>query len=300
MNTSFSHKSGVRGLVRWILPVLLFSLAATTASAQYFGRNKVQYKKFDYQVLRTDHFLIYYYPEEEAAIRVAAKMAERWYNRFARIFNHDLKGKQSLIMYASHPQFEQTTVLSELITEGTGGVTESFKRRIILPFGATLEDTDHVIGHELVHAFQYDMAAGSGQRYNPQSLGGLERLPLVFIEGAAEYFSIGPDDPHTAMWMRDMIRKEKIPTLKNLENYYKYFPYRYGQAVWAYIAGRWGDVVAAKLMKELIHGSEYDKAFPRILGITVKQFNEDWHAALKAEYGLIEKTRISRPPTAGC
>jgi len=296
MNTSFSHKSGVRGLVRWILPVLLFSLAATTASAQYFGRNKVQYKKFDYQVLRTDHFLIYYYPEEEAAIRVAAKMAERWYNRFARIFNHDLKGKQSLIMYASHPQFEQTTVLSELITEGTGGVTESFKRRIILPFGATLEDTDHVIGHELVHAFQYDMAAGSGQRYNPQSLGGLERLPLVFIEGAAEYFSIGPDDPHTAMWMRDMIRKEKIPTLKNLENYYKYFPYRYGQAVWAYIAGRWGDVVAAKLMKELIHGSEYDKAFPRILGITVKQFNEDWHAALKAEYGLIEKT--TDKPTA--
>ncbi len=107
-------------------------------------------------------------------------MAERWYNRFARIFNHDLKGKQPLIMYASHPQFEQTTVLSELITEGTGGVTESFKRRIILPFGATLEDTDHVIGHELVHAFQYDMAAGGGQRYNPQTMGGgLERTAAV-------------------------------------------------------------------------------------------------------------------------
>ncbi|MBN1939227.1 MAG: PD40 domain-containing protein, partial [Candidatus Aminicenantes bacterium] len=270
-----------------------FALAATYAPAQYqgyFGRNKVQYKKFDYQVLRTDHFQIYFYPEEEAAVRTAAVMAERWYNRYARIFNHDLRGKQALILYASHPQFEQTTVLSELITEGTGGVTESFKRRIILPFGATLEDTDHIIGHELIHAFQYDMAAGGGQRYNPQSMGGLERMPLFLIEGAAEYFSLGPEDPHTAMWMRDMIRKEKIPTLKNLENPYKYFPYRYGQAVWAYIGGRWGDVVAAKLMKELVRGSEYDKAFPRILGITVKQFNEDWQAALKAEYGLIESS----------
>jgi len=290
MNASPRYKPGTESRLGGVLLILFLGLTAVTASAQYFGRNKVQYQKFNYQVLRTDHFQIYYYPEEEAAIRVAARMAERWYNRYARIFNHDLKGKQSLIIYASHPQFEQTTVLSELIGEGMGGVTESFKRRIILPFGATLEDTDHVIGHELVHAFQYDMAMGGGQRYRPQGGGGLERAPLFLIEGAAEYFSLGPEDPHTAMWMRDMIRKEKIPTLKNLENPYKYFPYRYGQAVWAYIAGRWGDIVASKLMKDIIRGFEYEKAFERDLGITTKQFSADWHAALKAEYGLIEKS----------
>ena len=94
---------------------------------------------------------------------MAAQMAERWYKRLSRLFNHDLRGKQPLIMYASHPQFEQTTVLTEVMSEGTGGVTESVKRRIILPFGGTLDDTDHVIGHELVHAFQYDMSAGRGR-----------------------------------------------------------------------------------------------------------------------------------------
>ena len=281
----------MRKIFRLALPVLIFGILGGTVSAQYFGRNKVQYQKFDYQVLRTDHFQIYYYPEEAEAIRMASLMAERWYVRLSRIFNHDLKSKQSLIMYASHPQFEQTTILSELISEGTGGVTESFKRRIILPFGASLADSDHVIGHELVHAFQYDMAAGSGQRYNPQGAGsGLERAPLFLIEGAAEYFSIGPQDPHTAMWMRDMLREKKIPNLRDLENPYKYFPYRYGQAVWAYIAGRWGDIVASKLMKDIVRGFEYEKAFVRDLGITTKQFAEDWHAALKAEYGLIEKS----------
>ncbi len=40
-------------------------------------------------------------------------------------------------MYASHPQFEQTTALNEIMGEGTGGVTESLKRRVILPFGGT-------------------------------------------------------------------------------------------------------------------------------------------------------------------
>jgi WD40 repeat protein len=290
MNVSRRYKQRTDGRMRWAMFFLFFGWATATASAQYFGRNKVQYQKFDYQVLSTDHFQIYYYPEEEAAIRQAARMAERWYSRLARMFNHDLKNKQSLIIYASHPQFEQTTVLSELISEGTGGVTESFKRRIILPFGATLDDTDHVIGHELVHAFQYDMAMGGGQRSNPQGGEGLERAPLFLIEGAAEYFSIGPEDPNTAMWMRDMIRKKKIPTLKDLENPYKYFAYRYGQAVYAYIGGRWGDIVASKLMRDIVRGYDYEKAFERDLGITTKQFSEDWHTALKAEYGLIEKS----------
>ena len=290
MNALRRHVQGTDGRFRWLIFFLFFGLTAAMASAQYFGRNKVQYEKFDYQVLSTEHFQIYYYPEEEVAIRAAARMAERWYNRYARIFNHDLKGKQSLIMYASHPQFEQTTVLSEMISEGTGGVTESFKRRIILPFGASLDDTDHVIGHELVHAFQYDIALGGPGRSNPQGGEGLARAPLFLIEGSAEYFSIGPDDSNTAMWMRDMIRKKKIPTLEDLENPYKYFPYRYGQAVYAYIGGRWGDIIAAKLMRDVVRGFDYEKAFERNLGVTTKKFSEDWHAAMKAEYGLIEKS----------
>src|SRR5438034_7033765 len=38
-------------------------IVAAPASAQYFGRNKVQYKKLDFQVLKTEHFDIYFYPD---------------------------------------------------------------------------------------------------------------------------------------------------------------------------------------------------------------------------------------------
>ena len=44
---------------------------ASTASAQYFGRNKVRYKKLNFQVLETDHFDIYFYPEEREGIDIA-------------------------------------------------------------------------------------------------------------------------------------------------------------------------------------------------------------------------------------
>ena len=48
------------------LTAVLFLLAVGStipASAQYFGRNKVQYDDFDFKTFRTDHFKIFYYPE---------------------------------------------------------------------------------------------------------------------------------------------------------------------------------------------------------------------------------------------
>jgi WD40 repeat protein len=273
---------------------LVFGLTVGPAFGQYFGRNKVQYEKFDYRVLKTDHFDIYFYPEEEAAVKVAARLAERWHARLSRILGHNLRGRQPLIMYASHPQFEQTTVLSEIISEGTGGVTESLKRRIILPFGGSLDDTDHVIGHELVHAFQYDISSGAGPIPGQGAAGaGIERAPLWAIEGAAEYLSIGPVDTHTAMWMRDLVHRKKMPTIKDLRDYYKYFPYRFGQAVYAYIGGRWGDLVMARLMKDMCRGIDYERAIQKNLGITTKQLSADWHEALKRDYAPIEKVTTS-------
>src|ERR1051326_3899052 len=54
----------MRKVVRFLL-VFSFSLALMpVAQAQYFGRNKVQWEKFHFKVLQTQHFDIYYYDEE--------------------------------------------------------------------------------------------------------------------------------------------------------------------------------------------------------------------------------------------
>ena len=136
--------------------------AVPTAAAQYFGRNKVQYQQFKFQTLKTEHFDILYYDEERAAAEIASRLAERWYARLSRILDHQLSRRQVVIFYASHPDFEQTNAIPGQLDEGTGGVTEAFKRRIVLPFAGPLAETDHVLGHELVHAFQYDIT-GQGR-----------------------------------------------------------------------------------------------------------------------------------------
>ena len=117
-------------------------------------------------------------------------------------------------------------------------------------------------------------------------------LPLWFIEGMAEYLSIGPVDPHTAMWMREATRREKLPEIKDLSNP-QYFPYRYGQALWAYIGGKYGDRAVGDLLRAAVGRSGYDGAFKQILGVDAKELSTEWHAAEFAVYRPIaEATRM--------
>src|ERR1044072_1368344 len=92
--------------------------APALVDAQYFGRNKVRYDRLEFRVLRTEHFDIYYYPEEEQATRFAARMAERWYARFSKHLRHTFTHRQPLVLYSSHPHFSQTNVTSDSPGEG--------------------------------------------------------------------------------------------------------------------------------------------------------------------------------------
>jgi len=273
-------------------------LLAAPASAQYFGRNKVQYKKLKFEVLKTDHFDIYHYPSEREGIDIAARMSERWRARLGRLLNHELSGRQPLVLYASHPDFEQTNVIQGELGEGTGGVTEPLRRRIVLPLGGPLADTDHVIGHELVHAYQFDITTNPNA---PPGQNGAERLPLWFIEGMAEYLSIGPVDPNTAMWLRDAARpidrkssKDSLPSIEDLDNP-KYFPYRWGQAFWAYVGGRFGDDVIGNMLRIAAAAGDTNVAIEKVLGLKTKELSDDWLASIRRSYGPV--LEATTPPS---
>ena len=278
-----------------LLTALLLSVGGNLQQkvyAQYFGQNKVKYKHFKFKVLKTKHFDIYFYPKEKKAVEQAARLSERWYARHSKILNHHLTGRQPLIIYSSHPEFEQTNAISGMLSQGTGGVTEPLKRRIVLPFAGPLASTNHVIGHELVHAFQFDITGQKGGKkafITPAAA----KLPLWFIEGMAEFLSIGPNDPNTAMWMRDAVKyKKKLPTIRELANSYKYFPYRFGQAVLAYIGGKWGDSKIGDLLQAAGKSGDIEKAIKQVLGISADTLSVRWHEALHTAYDpLIKLTK---------
>ena len=266
-------------MTRAVIKVMTLTLAlwgalSASASAQYFGSNKVQYDRFAFQVLPTSHFDIYYYPDEAEATSVAARLAERWYSRLSRVLDHTLAERPPIVLYASHAHFTQTTIVPGHIPEGVGGFTDHQRGRVVLPFTAALGETDHVLGHELVHAFQRDMLRHQGAA--------MALLPLWFTEGMAEYLSVGRVDTNTAMWLRDAVRRDRLPSLERLDDP-RWFPYRYGQALWAFLSARFGDDLAARALNSRARGG----AIARLVattGVDAETLTRDWHASLRANF----------------
>src|SRR5436190_204853 len=159
--------------------------------------------------------------------------------------------------------------------------------RVVLPLTGDYAENDHVIGHEMVHVFQFDVAASvvnNRRRFN------LELMPLWIVEGMAEYLSKGRIDPLTSMWIRDATIHDRLPDYKKLTRDPRFFPYRYGQAVLAYIGGRFGDDAVVRYF--LTAGtSDPETAFERALGINAKQVFTDWQESAREMYNPIIKDR---------
>ena len=271
---------------------LLLGMGAASVQAQYFGKNKVQYDTFDFRTLETEHFVFYFYPEEERAVRDAARMAERWYERHTEVFLHRFDEKKPIIFYANDADFQQTNVTQAPLGPGTGGFTEPLQERVVMPFTTSYGETHHVLGHELVHSFQYDLAL------NQDSLGlSLRNFPTWLIEGMAEYLSVGRQDTHTALWMRDAVRRDDMPSFEALANPREYFPYRYGQAYLAYLGGKYGDQSVTDLFKR---GGQVgvEAAHEELFGVSADSLVEEWGAATREAYLPLMEGRTP-PDSAG-
>ncbi|MGZ3331210.1 MAG: peptidase S9, partial [Gemmatimonadaceae bacterium] len=276
--------------------VLLFTVAlllgARLDAQQYFGMNQVQYRHFDWQVIETEHWLVHYYPEEKEGAMATARMAERSYARLSKVLDHQFREKKPVVLFASRAEFGQNNVTGDL-GEGVGGVTDYARGRMILPLTGDLGSFEHVLTHEMVHEFQYDIFARGKAGANVQTLNQVDP-PAWFMEGMAEYLSSGPDHTLTTTWLRDAAVNGNLPTIEQMtERPDKYFPYRYGEALWEYVGERWGDAAIGEILQN-VTTLGIARAFQRQLGLTLHELSDDWRESINAKY-LPQAAVLERP-----
>jgi hypothetical protein len=159
-----------------------------------------------------------------------------------------------------------------------------------MPVMETNQTTRHVLGHELVHAFQYHTLLGRDSS-NFENIG---NLPLWMIEGMAEYLSIGKKDAYTAMWMRDAYLTKDIPTVRELTESNKYFPYRYGEAFWSYLGSTYGDTIIVPFFKNVARfGLDY--GIRRTFGYDDKTLSRLWRNSIESTYKPLLKDTLQTP-----
>ncbi len=267
-----------------IIPLILISFY----SFSQFGQNKVMYDQFDFEVYNTPHFEVYNYLKNDTVLLNLGQLSERWYLRHFAMFADSLNNSP-IILYNNTTDFKQTTVISGIIGVGTGGVTEGLRSRVVIPVMVSNKETDHVLGHEMVHVFQYNLV----RENDSLSFQSLANTPLWMIEGMAEFLSIGSSDNRTAMWMRDAVINDDIPTLRDMTRRPgEYFPYRYGHAFWSFITGVWGDNIMQPLFYTSLRGG-LEFATKKLLHVDTDSLSVLWENSIKNHHQQFLKDTIA-------
>jgi len=265
-----------------LLIVLFILISSQLSQAQfYFGQNKVQYTRFDWHVMETDHFRLFFYLEEEEIARMAARIAEDGYRELASKFKHEIYSKIPLIIYSSPNNFSQTNVIPQLLPESVGGFTEFLKGRVVVPFHGSYFDFRHVILHELVHVFTYSKleAVMSKQRMMQSAY-----PPLWFIEGIAEFWSTEWDS-EADMILKDMTLSGRLYPIERLYVISgSFLMYKLGQSICKFITDQYGSDKLILIFENWWKASNFNDVVELTIGKPLKEISHEWEYAMKKRY----------------
>ncbi len=258
-------------------------------SAQYFffGRNKVHYEDFDWKVMRTDHFDIFYYGEMQSIAEIGAYYAEQVYDELKVEMNNVVTRRVPLIFYNTSLEFQQTNITPGLLPEGVGGFFEFLKGRVVLPSTGSLKDFKHVIRHELVHVFMTNKVY---RVLRDHKLPTNRMPPLWFVEGLAEYLSTDMDS-QAEMVMRDAVINNYLVGIKDIFKIFgSFLMYKEGQSFLEFAGEKYGKQRVLDILENIWTNS----AFSRVLEYTFKkdleELDAEWQYYLKQKYyPLLEK-----------
>ena len=298
--TRSSHRSFVAVLAiaagaAWML------LALAPLRAQYgpqlygegFGKNKIQYREFKWEIYHSPHFNVYYYKEEEAQLQKVVSYAESGYDQLSRAFNFQIKEPIPLLYYATHSAFEQNNVTLGFIDEGTGAFSSPVRFRMVMPIDLADQQLMQLMLHEMTHIFQFKMlfqgnlarAAASGP-------------PYWFMEGMASYMA-QDESQRDKMYLRDAVVNDIIPSVTRTD-FTGFFAYRFGHAVFDFIEERWGKEGFLDFIYEVRNtlGSRVDRAVKRAFKLEPEDFDVEFRRWLRKKY-LPELVKTGEPSDFG-
>jgi Tol biopolymer transport system component len=298
--TRSSHRSFVAVLaVATVAAWMLLALAPVRAQfgpqlyGEGFGKNKIQYRHFKWEIYHSPHFNVYFYKEEEAQLQKVVSFAESGYDQLSRAFNFQIKEPIPLLYYATHSAFEQNNVTLGFIDEGTGAFSSPVRFRMVMPIDLADQQLMQLMLHEMTHIFQFKMlfqgnlarAAASGP-------------PYWFMEGMASYMA-QDESQRDKMYLRDAVVNDIIPSVTRTD-FSGFFAYRFGHAVFDFIEERWGKEGFLDFIYEVRNtlGSRVDRAVKRAFKLEPEDFDVEFRRWLRKKY-LPELVKTGEPSDFG-
>lgn len=264
---------------------LLFAVSVFSQNAQSdFGKNRVQYKQFDWKIISTKNFNIYYYIGGNSLAHNTARHLEENFNDLTHTIGYLPYNKINVLVYTCDADLQQSNIgLASVVS--AGGETNLIKSRIELSFKGNQIDYYNELDKKLSSLFINIIMYGGSFRDNVQSSYTID-FPAWFINGCSEYIGYG-DNEKMYNAVQDFIYSKK----KNPDRLTGEYATLIGQSIFFFAQKKYGGYAIANILalSKATHNEE--TGIRGSLGINYNTFISEWKAYYKE---LLSKSEIDR------
>ena len=258
---------------------------------QGFGKNKVRYKDFQWEILESEHLELHFEPEfHDLAVR-AIHYLEEGYDHISEILHHELSHRPPIVIYQSQYEFQQTNIIREFLPPGVAGFAEPLRYRMVIPFDGDLDEFRNVLVHELTHIFQYDIVYKGPVKRLSNSL---SSPPTWIMEGLAEYTTPGRNTIDE-MVLRDAVLTDRLIPIETMDAAWGsgnvFLAYKQSHSIMEYIAEKYGPEKISRILRLWDSQKDTDKLMERLIDLDMKTLDEQWSAQMRKYYWPLLQSR---------
>jgi hypothetical protein len=285
------HSLACAALLAWGAADLCAQDILTLQLQQGFGKNKVRYRDFQWEILESEHIELHFESEFQNLAVQAIEYLEEGYDHISQILHHDLSHRPPVVIYQSHYQFQQTNIFPDFLPPGVAGFAEPLRFRMVVPFAGDLDEFRNVLVHELTHIFQYDIVhKGPIRRITSP----IVQPPTWLMEGMAEYTTPGRNTIDE-MVLRDAVLTDGLIPLETMNQAWGqgnvFLAYKQSHALMEYIAEHYGPEKISRILRLWDSQHDTDKLMDRLIGMDLKTLDERWSAQMRKAYWPLLQTR---------
>ena len=234
-------KGHFRDIATTLLLTGFFSVISQSVFAQAypskeeFGKNRIQYKKFNWKVLQTSNFEVYHYQGGTQLATLAAQMAESEFDRITDFLGYTPYNRIKIFLYNSPSELSQSNMGLATFGSLKEQDLDMAQSRIEIAFTGEQNSFRKKLVIDISKLFVYDMLYGGNLKDALQS-SLLLTLPDWFMSGIAHYIGEGWT-PELTDYMRDAIKNNlvKKPGLATGDE-----ATVVGQSIWNFIVEKYG------------------------------------------------------------
>lgn len=271
------------------LPVLaLIFFGSLDASAQYapevFGKNRIQYRQFNWQYLSSENFDVYYYDARKVIAQNSLEFLEAEFDRITDLIGYPPYFKTKVFLYNSLADLRQSNVGLNRTVFTVNGETEFIKPYVEVANLGTAQEFKEELLFQISDLMVNEMMFGGSLKDIFQS-SILMNLPDWFVDGASLYVSKGwsaeMDD-----YIRQLIKTRKPKKITRLMGKEAGLA---GQSVWNFIAEKYGKSSVGNILNYTRITRNEEKSVQITLGVSFKQLMNEWY-----QYYSEMETRVSQ------